>query len=44
MGRHFSSKDLPLVSFNDGGNKVPPLKNPAVENASNLVSYEYLKP
>jgi len=35
---------LPLVTYNNSGNKVPPLSNSSVENVSNLELYEYLEP
>lgn len=33
---------MPLVTYNNSGNKVPPL--PSVENVSNLELYENLEP
>jgi len=35
---------LPLVTYYDSGNKVPPLSNPLVENVRDLEFYEYLEP
>lgn len=35
---------MSLVTYNNSGNKVPPLSNPSVENVSNLELYENLEP
>lgn len=35
---------MPLVTYNNSGNKVPPLSNSLVKNVNNLELYEYLEP
>jgi len=40
----FSSKDLPLVTYDNSGNKVSPLNNSSVDNFSNLELYDHLEP
>ncbi|KAE9528763.1 hypothetical protein AGLY_012338 [Aphis glycines] len=39
-----TTSNLPLYTYNNSGNKVPPLSNLSVENVSNLELYENLEP